>query len=352
MRNNSQDKTLYRNYIAKWKFMIQEYELVKQHKHPTFRFVSDFYTFHQTNRQTFLKYYHRFCENGREEALLPQKRGPKWKSRRTYGYIEQQVLAHRRNGVNRYEICELLRPKLKQLTPSASTVYRILKRYGKSRLKPKMSQRKRQIIKQKAGELGHIDCHHLSRDLIVNESVRRYLVCVIDDCTRLAWAEVVEDIKSLTVMFSTMRCLNRLQSQYHIQFAEMMSDNGAEFASRNHLSTHPFERMLVELGIRHRYTRPYRPQTNGKVERFWRTLNEDLIEGTTFDTLTEFQEELAQYLIYYNEYRPHQALNAKTPKQINQSCQRITEHIQFPPLARTVTVSLFFLAPARLTLPR
>ncbi len=108
----------------------------------------------------------------------------------------------------------------------------------------------------------------------------------------------------------------------------MMSDNGAEFASRNHLSTHPFERMLVELGIRHRYTRPYRPQTNGKVERFWRTLNEDLIEGTTFDTLTEFQEELAQYLIYYNEYRPHQALNAKTPKQINQSCQRITEHIQ------------------------
>ena len=45
---------------------------------------------------------------------------------------------------------------------------------------------------------------------------------------------------------------------------------------------------------------PYRPQTNGKVERFWRTLNEDLVNGTDFDNIEEFRNELVQYLLYYN----------------------------------------------------
>ena len=64
MRHNTHDKTLYRNYVRKWKFLIQEYELVKQKRHPTFRFVADFYRFHQTHRQTFFKYYHRFRQSG------------------------------------------------------------------------------------------------------------------------------------------------------------------------------------------------------------------------------------------------------------------------------------------------
>ena len=84
MRHNTHDKTLYRNYVRKWKFLIQEYELVKQKRHPKFRFVADFYRFHQTHRQTFFKYYHRFRQSGAEHALVPQPRGPKWKSRRVY----------------------------------------------------------------------------------------------------------------------------------------------------------------------------------------------------------------------------------------------------------------------------
>jgi len=71
--------------------------------------------------------------------------------------------------------------------------------------------------------------------------------------------------------------------------------------------------MLEEIGVKHRYCRPYRPQTNGKVERFWRTLNEDLIEGTTFESEEEFKKELEQYIYYYNTLRPHQALGGKTP---------------------------------------
>ena len=88
MRHKTQDKTLYRNYVRKWKFLIQEYELVKQKRHPTFRFVADFYRFHQTHRQTFLKYDHRFRQSGQDQALVPQKRGPKWKRRQGYGSKE------------------------------------------------------------------------------------------------------------------------------------------------------------------------------------------------------------------------------------------------------------------------
>jgi transposase InsO family protein len=82
------------------------------------------------------------------------------------------------------------------------------------------------------------------------------------------------------------------------------------------------------LGITHRYTRPYRPQTNGKAERFWRTLEEDLLFETAFDSPEQLKEELLQYLIYYNQHRPHQALNGKTPAEVNQNCPRITWHLQ------------------------
>ncbi len=226
--------------------------MVKQKRHPKFRFVADFYRFHQTHRQTFLKYYHRFLQSGAEPALLPQRRGPKWKSRRGYGYIEQQGLRHREQGVNRYEICQLLAPQLKRLTPSPSTVYRMLQRHGLNRLTPKLKQEKRRIVKQKAGELGHWDCHHLSKDLIATDPTRYYLVCGIDACPRLAWAEVVTDLKSLTVMFSALKSLNLLHQRYQLQFAEVLTDNGSEFAAPTQPATHPFERMLLELGITHR----------------------------------------------------------------------------------------------------
>ena len=82
MRHKTHDKTLYRNDGRKWKVLIQEYELVKQKRHSTFRFVADCYRFHQTHRQTCLKSDHRVRQSGAEETLVPQKRGPKWKSRR------------------------------------------------------------------------------------------------------------------------------------------------------------------------------------------------------------------------------------------------------------------------------
>lgn len=313
MRNNSQDRTIERNYIQKWRFLIKEYERVKAKKHPQFRFLQDFYAYHGTNRQTFAKYYNRYRQLNTSEALLPRKRGPKWKSRRTLPYIEQKVLEQRRKGINRYEIYAILKPVLKEHTPSPSTIYAISRRHGLNRLTPAMKKSKRKIIKRRAGELGHLDCHYLSRDLIVGSRQRYYMVSLIDACTRIAWAEVVEDLKSLSVMFAALKCINLLNAEYGIRFEALLTDNGPEVASPGKVAEHPFERMLFELGIKHRYTRPYRPQTNGKIERFWRTLNDDLIAETTFDSVDHFKDELMQYLLYYNTERPHQALNGDTP---------------------------------------
>ena len=105
--------------------------------------VQDFYKFHGTNRQTFAKYYNRYRQTCADEALLPLKRGPKWKSRRTLPFIEEKVLEQRRKGINRYEIYAILKPTLLSHTPSPSTIYAITKRHGLNRLTKEMQTTKR-----------------------------------------------------------------------------------------------------------------------------------------------------------------------------------------------------------------
>jgi len=281
MRDNRKDTTIWRNYLEKYCFLIKEYEQVKRKEHPLYKTVLNFCKAHDTDRRTFLKYYNRYKQSGNDRDLLPRKRGPKYKTRRPIRFIENKVIELRKKGNSKLEIVNILKPSLHKFTPSASGVYNICKRYGLNRLTPKMRQNKRKIIKEKMGQLGHIDCHYLSKSVIRGKSQKLYLVCLIDDYSRLAWAEVVEDITSLTVMFAALKCMNILHDQYHLKFEEILSDNGPEFGPRGSTNKHqhPFERMLIELGIKHRYTKPYRPQTNGKVERFWRTLEDDLIRG-------------------------------------------------------------------------
>lgn len=326
MRNNTNDMTLARNYLRKYRFLIKEYELVKSKEHPGYRFVMDFYKAHDVDRRTFRKYYNRYKASGEEQDLIPAKRGPKWKTRRIPEHIEQEIVKLRQlKGLNRYEIVNALSPRLKENTPSPSGVYNVLKRNGLNRLEVKMKEEKRRIIKEKAGELGHIDSHYLPKGVVRGTNTRYYLVCVIDSCTRVCWAELVQDLKSLTVMFAVLKCFNYLQIEYGIRFAEILTDNGPEYGKKDSgkKMAHPFERLLHEMGIKHRYIKPYRPQTNGKVERFWRTIGTDLMEDTDFDSEEELKDELMQYLIYYNNQRPHQALGGKSPAEFNKNCPRI-----------------------------
>jgi transposase InsO family protein len=315
MRDNRKDTTIWRNYVEKYQFLIKEYEQVKRKEHPVYKLAKDFYKAHDTCAKSFLKYYNRWKQSGKYSDLMPGKRGPKYKTRRPIRFIENKVVELREKGNSKLEIVNILKPTLRQFTPSTSGVYNIFKRYGLNRLTPKQKQNKRKIIKERMGQLGHIDCHYLSKNIVRGQSQKLYLVCIIDDYSRLAWAEVVSDITSLTVMFASLKCLNMLNDQYQLKFEEILSDNGPEFGPANSKQKqgHPFERLLIELGIKHRYTRPYRPQTNGKVERFWRTLEEDLLRETDFDSIDELKDELMQYLVYYNQQRPHQGINGRVP---------------------------------------
>ena len=82
MRISSQDQTIKKNYIQKYRFLIREYQEVKAGTHARYRYVQDFYEAHDLDRRTFRKYYNRYLQSGNEEDLLPRKRGPRWKTRR------------------------------------------------------------------------------------------------------------------------------------------------------------------------------------------------------------------------------------------------------------------------------
>ena len=308
MRDNSNDKTLERNYIQKWQFLISEYELVKAKKHPQFRFVQDFYNFHDTSRQT-------FAEVLQPLPAVRGRRGAAAAEARTQMEEPPDSAFHRKQGAGAAsQGYQPLRDPYAILKPTAQRAHACTihgstpsaRRNGLNRVSKPMQQSKRKIIKSRAGELGHLDTHSC-RDLVVGSTERRYLVALVDACTRLAWAEVVTDIKSLSVMFATLKCINLLNAEYGVRFEAVLTDNGPEMASPKNTEGHPMERMLMELGIKHRYTRPYRPQTNGKVERFWRTLNEDLLEETTFESVSA-ERRTGAVPAHYNTYRPHQAL--------------------------------------------
>ena len=147
MRNINNDLTLKRNYLNKYRFLISEYEQVKRGEHLVYKLAKDFYSAHDTDPRSFLKYYNRFKQSGNELDLLPAKRGPKYDTRRPDPQDEQQVLDLRLRGCNKFEIAERLKQKANNFTPSPSGVYNILRRYNKNRLTVADKEVKRKIIK-------------------------------------------------------------------------------------------------------------------------------------------------------------------------------------------------------------
>lgn len=311
----SKDKTIENNYLQRFEYLVLEYEKIKRKEHPRYRYVKDLFKDYRIAHQNFSKYYHRYIQSGRRvDSLKPEKRGPKYKLRRIDISVEKEIVRLRKLGLNKFEIQNLISSS-KLSTPSLTTIYNYMVKHNLNIKNKPMKEEKVRYVRKKAGELVHIDCHNLGRGVVDKDSNTYYIVSLVDDATRLAWSEVVTDIKSITVMFSVLRSINMLYNQYHFTIEEVLTDNGPEFGSKSSKNkyTHPFERLLLEFNIKHRYTRPYRPQTNGKIERFWRTLHDDLIDGTYFESLDNLKDELLQYNYYYNELRPHQGINGKTP---------------------------------------
>ncbi len=314
------NKTLISQSLARHMYScIAEYELIKQKKSVHFKTVKSFCAYHKFSHQNFMKIYHRYKQNPVLSSVIPHKRGPKYKTRRYDLSIEEKIVSLRRLGNNRYEIRDILQSRQEQPVPSATTIYNICKRHGLNRLTKTEKEAKRKIIMEKVGELVHIDCHQLSKGITIAESNKTYyLLGLIDDYSRVAWVEVLEDKKALTVMFAALKAFNMLKHQYNIEIDAVMTDNGAEFGSgrfAKNKENHPFERLLLEMQMKHIYTKPYRPQTNGKIERFWKTLNEDFISDALYENMDDLKNELLGFLIYYNEHRPHSAINRLTPKE-------------------------------------
>lgn len=303
---------------------IEEYEAIKRKESKLFKTVKQFCEYNKFSHQNFMKIYHRYKQNPCEYSLLPQKRGPKFQKRRTDLKVENLIIELRKQGNNRYEIKEILSKQELNIAPSPTTIYNICRKHGLNKLRKTEKQERRKIIMSKIGELVHIDCHQLSKGITIAEPDKTYyLLGVLDDYSRTCWVELMDDKKGLTVMFAVLKAFNMLKHRYGIEIESVMTDNGAEFGSGKNAKNkydNPFERLLTEMHMKHIYTKPYRPQTNGKIERFWKTLKEDFTEDSLFKDKEDLKDELLGFIAYYNEHRPHSSLNGKTPKEFLETC--------------------------------
>jgi transposase InsO family protein len=174
--------------------------------------------------------------------------------------------------------------------------------------------------KEMAGEMVHIDVHKLKNIKWENPRKKKYLAGVIDDATRITYIEVIPNKRAKTLA-DFMRRAYKWYKQKGITIKRVLSDNWLEFTTHNQdkKSTtnqlHSFEALLIKLGIIHKYTKVRRPQTNGKIERFWRMINDYLWNKYTFTSHKDFNLKLRDWLVYYNLYRPHWWLNHLSPMQ-------------------------------------
>ena len=128
----------------------------------------------------------------------------------------------------------------------------------------------------------------------------------IDDCTRLAYAEVLTDEKALTAI-GFLRRATAFFARYGITVERLITDNGSAYRSTVHAIA------CRAIGIRHLRTRPYRPQTNGEAERFIRTMLGGWAYGALYRNSQERTAALDGWLDYYNHHRKHSALGHKPP---------------------------------------
>lgn len=127
----------------------------------------------------------------------------------------------------------------------------------------------------------------------------------------------------MRLMFATLKAFNMLRMRYDFEIDSVMTDNGSEFGSgrfAKNKDTHPFERLLTEMEMKHIYTKPYTPKTNGKIERFWKTLKEEFLEDSLFEDEEDLKNEILGFIAYYNEHRAHSSLNGLTPLEFAKKC--------------------------------
>jgi transposase InsO family protein len=213
-----------------------------------------------------------------------------------------------------------------------STVSAVLLREGlgkRSRLTP--VEPANRYERRAPGELIHVDIKKLGRIVVpghaltgnrrqhaqrtrVGQPDGRYLGTAgwefvhvaVDDHSRLAYAEVLGDEKAATAIAFLRRAL-AFFAAHGVAVERVMTDNGSAYRAHQHrIACH-------QLGLKHLFTRPYRPRTNGKAERFIKTLTERWAHGRLYANSTERTAALDAWLYHYNFTRPHGSLSHKPP---------------------------------------
>jgi transposase InsO family protein len=214
------------------------------------------------------------------------------------------------------------------LDMALSTVSRWLKKIGlgkRSRLEP--PEPPNRYERKRPGELIHVDVKKLGRILAAGHRVtgsrasqkktRRerkrvgmagweFVHVCVDDATRLAYVEVLADEKGATAAAFLRRAVAWFKGM-GITVERVLSDNGACYRSTVHAEA------CSELGMRHLFTRPYRPRTNGKAERFIQTLTNRWAYGAIYGSSAERTASLPGWLTHYNFSRRHGSLGHRPP---------------------------------------
>jgi transposase InsO family protein len=208
----------------------------------------------------------------------------------------------------------------KEVGVSAATVSRMLKRLGLSKLEAlEPAAPVRRYEREHPGELIHIDIkklgrfvrpgHRITGDRQKGESRgagHEFVHVAIDDASRLAFSQIRRDQKKESAMAFLKDAVAYYRS-LGIRVTGVMTDNGSCYRAK------AFIRMCRKLGLKHIFTRPYRPQTNGKAERFIQTALREWAYARAYDTSDQRARNLPIWLHHYNWHRPHGSLESKPP---------------------------------------
>jgi transposase InsO family protein len=259
-----------------------------------------------------------------ERGLFDRSSAPRRVANRTPVERVAAILALRWLRMTAAEIAETLAMPL-------STVSAVLTRAGLGRLGRLGLEQPARYERARPGELVHVDVKQLGRieggaGKRVTAGVKRnpdkrrvdaagierktigweYVHVAVDDHSRLAYAEVLPDQKATTAVAFLRRAV-AFYRRYGIEVERLLTDNGSAYVSALHALA------CRRLGIRHLRTRPFRPQTNGKAERFIRTLLAGWAYGAIYTSSAERTAALDGWLWHYNHRRRHSALGRQPP---------------------------------------
>lgn len=258
------------------------------------------------SRETFYVYLRRFQAEG-FEGLEPRSRQPHRQPGRMPPAIEEQVCRmrkdHPRWGARRIRT-ELTRAGVSP--PAVSSIHRALVRNNLVALRPpRPKPATMRFERSSPNDLWQIDASELT--LAAGERV--WSMDILDDHARFCLGLRVATGPTGEAAWA---CFEWAVSRYGLP-AQVLSDNGLCFTGRLHGATVEFERRLEALGIKFLHSRPYHPQTLGKLERFHRTMKEWLADRPMAASVDELQAVLDEFRRHYNDERPHQGIADATP---------------------------------------